>query len=41
MAAFAYGLGQLGWQSLHGEGGALGLGQYLAFLARPDYAPCS
>jgi putative spermidine/putrescine transport system permease protein len=37
MAAFAYGLGQLGWQSLHDEGGALGLGQYVAFLARPDY----
>lgn len=37
MLAFAYGLAQLGWQSLHGEGGGIGLGQYLAFLARPDY----
>ena len=37
MAAFVYGLGQLGWQSLHGEDGGVGLGQYLAFLARPDY----
>ena len=37
MAAFVYGLIQLGWQSLHDEGGGLGIGQYLAFLARPDY----
>lgn len=37
MAAFAYGLAQLAWQSLHGESGALGFGQYAAFLARPDY----
>lgn len=37
MAAFVYGLVQLGWQSLHAEGGGIGLGQYIAFLARPDY----
>lgn len=37
MLAFVYGLGKLGWQSFHGEGGVFGLGQYLAFLARPDY----